>query len=76
VWRSGPGLADALTFTLDQDDFALFADSKGRERVVEAGTFAVMIGGSSEAVQSAGFEVTGSAKLQCLGPAIPRELRK
>jgi beta-glucosidase len=70
-----PGESRDLTFTLDQDDFALFADSKGRERVVEAGTFTVMIGGSSEAVQSASFEVTGSTKLKGLGPAIPRELR-
>jgi beta-glucosidase len=70
-----PGESRELSFTLDQDDFALFADSKGRERVVEAGSFTVMLGGSSEAVQSASFEVTGSAKLKGLGPAIPRELR-
>jgi beta-glucosidase len=70
-----PGESRDLTFALDQDDFALFADSKGRERVVEAGTFTVMVGGSAEAVQSATFEVTSSSKLPALGPAIPRELR-
>lgn len=70
-----PGESRELTFTLDQDDFALFVDSKGRERVVEAGTFTVMVGGSSEAVQSASFEVTSTAKLPGLGPAVPRELR-
>jgi len=70
-----PGESRDLTFTLDQDDFALFADSHGRERVVEAGTFTLMLGGSSEVVQSASFEVTGSTKLKGLGPAIPRELR-
>jgi beta-glucosidase len=71
-----PGESRELTFTLDQDDFALIADAHNPQRVVEAGTFTVMVGGSSEAVQSASFEVTGSAKLQGLGPAIPRELRK
>jgi beta-glucosidase len=70
-----PGEARELTFTLDQDDFALFADAKGTQRVIEAGTFTVMTGGSSEALQSASFELTQSSKLQGLGPAIPKELR-
>jgi beta-glucosidase len=72
-----PGESRELTFTLDQDDFALLvkgADNKW-QRAVEAGAFTVMVGGSSDAVQSVGFEVTGSAKLQGLGPATPRELR-
>jgi beta-glucosidase len=73
-----PGETRELTFTLDQDDFAVLNDKL--QRVVEAGSFTVMVGGSSELLQSARFEVTRPAKLplqlQGLGPAIPRELRK
>ena len=68
-----PGAARELTFTLDQEDFALLDASYAR--VVEAGTFSVMVGGSSTDLQSAAFEVTRSAKLQGLGSAIPRMLR-
>lgn len=68
-----PGATRELTFTLDQDDFALLDASFAR--VVEAGTFSVMVGGSSAEVQSAPFEVTRSAKLKGLGSAIPRMLR-
>jgi beta-glucosidase len=68
-----PGAARELTFTLDQDDFALLDASYAR--VVEAGTFSVMVGGSAVDVQSAAFEITRSAKLPGLGSAIPRDLR-
>jgi beta-glucosidase len=68
-----PGAARELDFTLDQDDFALLDASFAR--VVEAGGFTVMVGGSSSDVQSAHFEITRSAKLPGLGSAIPRELR-
>jgi len=68
-----PGAAREVTFTLDQDDFALLDASFAR--VVEAGTFTVMVGGSSADVQSAPFEITRSAKLQGLGSAIPRSMR-
>jgi len=44
-------------------------------RVVEAGTFTVFTGGSSEDVQSAQFEVSAGAKLPGLGSAIPRFMR-
>jgi beta-glucosidase len=68
-----PGDTRELTFTLDQDDFALLDDKL--QRVVEAGSFTVMVGSSSEDVQSASFSITRSTKLPGLGPAIPRELR-
>ncbi|HET8934140.1 MAG TPA: glycoside hydrolase family 3 N-terminal domain-containing protein [Polyangiales bacterium] len=70
-----PGQTRELTFVLDQDDFALFKDARGTQRIIEAGSFVVMTGGSSEALQSASFEITQSTTLQGLGPAIPRELR-
>lgn len=70
-----PGESRTLSFTLDQDDFALFSDPQGSQRIIEAGSFTVMVGGNSEAVQSASFEITESAKLKGLGSAIPKELR-
>ncbi|HEY2733091.1 MAG TPA: glycoside hydrolase family 3 N-terminal domain-containing protein [Polyangiales bacterium] len=68
-----PGASRELTFTLDQEDFALLdADF---QRVVEPGTFTVFVGGNSVDVQSAQFSVTRSAKLAGLGSAIPRFMR-
>jgi len=67
------GEAREVVFTLDQDDFSLL-DSQF-QRVVEAGTFTVMVGGNSRDVQSARFEVTRSAKLQGKSSAIPRMMR-
>jgi beta-glucosidase len=67
------GATQELTFTLDQDDFALLDDKL--ERVVEAGTFTVFVGGSSESENSARFTVTSSAKLVGAGSAIPRTPR-
>lgn len=64
-----PGESRELSFTLDQDDFALLDDKL--RRVVEAGTFTVMVGGSSDDVQSVSFAVKRSAKLSGWGPAIP-----
>jgi beta-glucosidase len=68
-----PGAASELTFTLDQDDFALL--DRDFRRVVEAGTFTVFTGGNSDDTQSAQFEVTAGAKLPGLGSAIPRFMR-
>jgi beta-glucosidase len=67
------GAARELTFTLDHDDFALLDDKW--QRVVEAGTFTVFVGGSSADVQEAHFEVTSGARLIGPGSAIPRFLR-
>jgi beta-glucosidase len=68
-----PGAAQDLRFTLDSEDFALLGDNF--ERVVEAGTFTVFVGGSSETTNQATFEVTSSAKLVDEASAIPRMLR-
>jgi beta-glucosidase len=69
-----PGATQDLQFTLDQDDFALLDEDF--ERVVEPGTFTVFVGGSSEAINQASFEVTTGATLHGPGSAIPRELRQ
>jgi beta-glucosidase len=68
-----PGGAEDVQFTLDADDFALLDENFAR--VVEAGTFTVFVGGSSEATNQASFEVSTGAKLQGPGSAIPRALR-
>jgi beta-glucosidase len=68
-----PREARELTFTLDAEDFALLDDTW--QRVVEAGTFTVMVGGNARDVQSQQFEITRSAKLVGPGSAIPRFLR-
>jgi beta-glucosidase len=68
-----PGAARDVSFTLDAEDFALLGEDYGR--VVEAGTFTVFVGGSSETTNEAKFEVTSSAKLDGEGSAIPRALR-
>jgi beta-glucosidase len=69
-----PGELRELTFTLDQEDFATL--DAGLERVVEAGMYTVMVGGSSADVQSQRFEITRSARLEGQGSSIPRFLRK
>jgi beta-glucosidase len=69
-----PGATQDLQLSLDQDDFALLDEDLAR--VVEAGTFTVFVGGSSETTNQASFEVTKGATLQGLGSAIPRELRQ
>lgn len=68
-----PGALQDVRFTLDSEDFALLGDDFGR--VVEAGTFTVFVGGSSETTNRATFEMTSSAKLEGEGSAIPRMLR-
>lgn len=67
------GASKTVTFTLDQDDFALLDDKL--KRVVEAGMFTVFVGGSSTTDNQANFEVTATTHLPGLGPAIPRALR-
>jgi beta-glucosidase len=64
------GASKVVVFTLDQDDFALLDEKM--ERVVEAGTFAVFVGGSSDTENGVPFRVTKNAKLAGLGRAIPR----
>jgi beta-glucosidase len=68
-----PGASTQVSFTLDAEDFALLDGHLAP--VVEAGTFTVFVGGSSETTNQATFEITSSAKLPKLGSAIPRMLR-
>jgi beta-glucosidase len=65
-----PGQSKTVVFTLDQDDFALLDENL--QRVIEPGTFAVFVGGSSETENGAAFKLTKGAKLKGLGNAIPR----
>ena len=67
------GEARQLDFVLDSEDFALL--DANLQRQVEAGTFTVMVGGSSNDVQSARFEVTRGMRLPARAPAIPRFMR-
>jgi beta-glucosidase len=67
------GASRELTFTLDQEDFALLDATW--QRVVEPGTFTVFVGGSSAQVQSASFSITKAAQLSGPGSAIPRFMR-
>jgi beta-glucosidase len=67
------GEARELSFVLDSEDFALLDGSLRRQ--VEAGSFTVMVGGSSSDVQRAHFEVTRSMHLPARAPAIPRFMR-
>jgi beta-glucosidase len=67
------GASREVTFTLDQEDFALL-DEKF-ERVVEAGTFTVFVGGSSNSQNQATFEITSGVHLPGAASAIPRMLR-
>jgi len=69
-----PGAARELTFTLDQEDFALLDEKFAR--VVEAGAFTVMVGPNVRDVQQQRFEITGTASLPGPGSAIPRMLRR
>jgi beta-glucosidase len=68
-----PGASTTVSFTLDSEDFAML--DANLAPIVEAGTFTVFVGGSSETTNQAMFEVTSSAKLPNLGNAIPRMLR-
>lgn len=68
-----PGAATEVRFTLDREDFALL--DANLQPVVEAGTFTVFVGGSSDTTNQATFEVTSSAKLDAEPSAIPRMLR-
>jgi len=68
-----PGAAQDVRFTLDQEDFALLGEDF--QPIVEAGTFTVFVGGSSDTTNQATFEVTATAKLEGEGSAIPRMLR-
>ncbi|HEX5659982.1 MAG TPA: fibronectin type III-like domain-contianing protein, partial [Polyangiales bacterium] len=65
-----PGQSKVVTFTLDQDDFALLDESL--QRIIEPGTFAVFVGGSSETDNAGAFKITKGAKLKGPGNAIPR----
>lgn len=67
------GASRDLTFTLDHEDFALLDDKL--ERLVEAGSFTVYVGGSSTTENEATFEVTSTAKPPAAS-AIPRMLRR
>jgi beta-glucosidase len=67
------GASREVTFTLDQEDFALLDATW--QRVVEPGTFTVFVGGSSAQVQSASFSITKAAQLSGPGSAIPRFMR-
>jgi beta-glucosidase len=69
-----PGEARDVTFTLDQDDLAVL-DAKFA-RVLEPGTFTVLVGGSSGSLESAQFELTEGKTLEGPGSAIPRFLRR
>jgi beta-glucosidase len=69
-----PGAARELTFTLDQEDFAVL-DARF-ERVLEPGAFTVLVGGSSAELQSAQFTLTAGKTLAGQGSAIPRFMRQ
>ncbi len=56
-----PGERRALSFTLRPGDLAFY--DQRLNRVVEAGSFTVFVGGSSAAVQEARFQVTNGARL-------------
>ncbi|MBX6330316.1 MAG: glycoside hydrolase family 3 C-terminal domain-containing protein, partial [Gemmatimonadaceae bacterium] len=61
-----PGETKTISFTLRADDLAFY--DRNMQRVVEPGTFTVLVGGSSADVQAAHFTVTDGARL---GPALP-----
>lgn len=65
-----PGEAQSVTFTLDQEDFALL--DMNLSPVVEAGTFTVFVGADSTATQQAQFEVTDSRQLSIPGQSVPQ----
>jgi beta-glucosidase len=68
-----PGAAADVRFILDQEDFALL--NENFERVIEAGTFTVFVGGSSDTTNQGSFEITTDAKLNTPVSAIPRSMR-
>jgi beta-glucosidase len=67
------GAARDVTFTLDQEDLAVLDASF--QRVLEPGTFTVMVGGSSGALEKAQFTLTAGKTLVGPGSAIPRFMR-
>ncbi len=69
-----PGARRELTFTLDQEDFAVL--DSGFQRVLEPGAFTVLVGGSSAALQKASFTLSAGKKLPGDGSAIPRFMRR
>ena len=56
-----PGETKTIAFTLRPDDLAFY--DRDMHRVVEPGTFTVLVGGSSADVQTAHFTVTDGARL-------------
>ena len=64
-----PGEARDLTFTLDQEDFALL--DSDFSPVVEAGTFTVFVGADSTTENQARFELTDSRALSISGQSVP-----
>ncbi|WP_259192908.1 glycoside hydrolase family 3 N-terminal domain-containing protein [Pseudomonas grimontii] len=66
-----PGEARDLTFTLDQEDFALL--DSDFSPVVEAGTFTVFVGADSTTENHARFEVTDSRALSISGQSVPSQ---
>jgi beta-glucosidase len=69
-----PGASREVTFTLDQDDMAVL-DAR-MQRVLEPGTFTVLVGGSSAALKQARFTLTAGKTLPGEGSAIPRFMRQ
>jgi beta-glucosidase len=68
-----PGASRDVTFTLDQEDMAVL--DANFQRALEPGTFTVLVGGSSGALQKAQFTLTAGKTLVGPGSAIPRFLR-
>jgi beta-glucosidase len=68
-----PGAAADVRFILDREDFALL--NENFEHVIEAGTFTVFVGGSSDTTNQTTFEITTDAKLTTPVSAIPRSMR-
>jgi beta-glucosidase len=68
------GASRDVTFTLDQEDLAVLDATF--QRVLEPGTFTVLVGGSSAALQKAQFTLTAGKTLQGQGSAIPRFMRR
>jgi beta-glucosidase len=68
------GATRDVTFTLDQEDLAVLDASF--QRVLEPGTFTVMVGGSSGALVKAQFTLTVGKTLAGPGSDIPRFMRR
>jgi beta-glucosidase len=69
-----PGASRDVTFTLDEEDMAVL-DAR-MQRVLEPGTFTVLVGGSSAALQQARFTLTAGKTVSGEGSAIPRFMRQ